>query len=133
MLKKAVVSLMILPFVAGMAFAQGPNTATTMICSTSDGTVRISDRKVNVADYDLQFDSVLQDGVLKFVDTRTNAVAVLDARDEDGLYLVVTEGGQTMQVVASRTDIRYEDAEHGSEPTAPTLSSVLNLVSYNFV
>ncbi len=128
MLKKAVTSLLILPFAAGMAFAQGPNTTTTMVCSTSDGTVRISDHKVTVADYELQFDSMIQDGVLRFVDTRSSAVAVLDARDNEGLYLIVNEGGQTMQVVASRTDIRYEDSERGSEPTAPSLSSVLNLV-----
>ncbi|MBE0644774.1 MAG: hypothetical protein IH600_11890 [Bacteroidetes bacterium] len=128
MLKKAVSSLVILPFVMGMAFAQGPHTATTLVCSTSDGTVRISDQRVTLADYDLQFDSMVQEGVLRFIDTRSSATAILDARDNEGLYLVVNEGGQTMQVVAARTDIRYEPTDRGSEPVAPSLSSVLHLL-----
>ncbi|MFZ1728778.1 MAG: hypothetical protein WBQ23_04130 [Bacteroidota bacterium] len=129
MFKKAVSSLMFLPLVAGLAFAQGPNTtATTMVCATNDGTIRISDHQVTLADYNLQFDSIIQDGVIRFVDTRSNAVAVLDARGDQGLYLLVTEGGKTMQVVAARSAIRYETNDRGSEPTSPSLSSVIDLL-----
>lgn len=128
MFKKAVSSLLCLPLVAGIAFAQGPNNATTMVCKTTDGTIRISDHLVTLANYRLQFDSVVQEGVIRFVDTGSDAVAVLDARDEEGLYLIVREGGQTMQVVSARVDISYENNDRGNEPASPSLSSVLNLV-----
>jgi hypothetical protein len=128
MLKKAVSSLILLPLVAGLALAQTPNTATTMVCSTSDGTLRISDRLVTLADYKLQFDSVVQEGVIRFVDSRCNASLVLDARDDQGLYLLVNEGGNTMQVVAARVDIRYENTNRGNGPASPSLSSILDLL-----
>lgn len=128
MLKSAVTSLLLFPLTAGMVWAQGPNTATTMVCRTSDGTVRITDRAVYVADYRLQLESVVQDGVLRFVDPSTGATAVLDAREPRGLYLEVHEGGATMQLVASTDNIRYESGDKASEPGAPTLSSVLSLL-----
>lgn len=128
MLKKAATSLLLLPLMAGMACAQGQNTATTMICSTSDGTVRISDNSITIADYHLAFDSVVKDGVLRFADPASGAIAVLDARDEQGLYLEVLENGQRMQVVAARTGIRYERNDRANEPASPSFSSVLELI-----
>ncbi|MFA6232665.1 MAG: hypothetical protein WC824_00580 [Bacteroidota bacterium] len=127
MLKKIASSLLCLPLVAGIAFAQGPNNATTMVCKTTDGTIRISDHLVTLANYRLQFDSIVQNGVMRFVDPGSNAVAMLDARDDDGLYLIVSEGGQTMQVVAARANISYENGDRGNEPASPSLSSVLNV------
>jgi hypothetical protein len=128
MFKKAVTSLLLLPFMAGMTYAQGTNTATTMICLTSDGTVRISENSISIADYRLAFDSVIKDGVLRFVDPASGAVAVLDARDDRGLYLEVLENGQRMQVVAASTAIRYEQNDRASEPASPSFSSVLELI-----
>ena len=131
MLKKSVTSLLLLPFAAGLAFAQGPNTSTTMVCRTSDGTIRITDQAITVADYRLRYDGTLKDGVLRFTDASTGAVAVLDARDSDGLYLEVREGGQTMQLVAATADIRYESTDRETEPASPTLSSVLTLIRHS--
>lgn len=128
MLKKAVTSILLLPLMAGMTYAQGTNTATTMICNTSDGTVRISDNSITIADYHLAFDSVIKEGVLRFVDPTSGAIAVLDARDERGLYLEVLENGQRMQVVAASTAIRYEQHDRASEPASPSFSSVLDLI-----
>ncbi|MBR9975320.1 MAG: hypothetical protein KFF77_07045 [Bacteroidetes bacterium] len=134
MLKTAITSLLMLPLAAGMAWAQSPdtgtnpNTATTMVCQTSDGTVRITDRAVYVADYRLQLDAVIQDNVLRFIDPSTGATAVLDARESHGLYLEVHEGGATMQLVASAGNIRYEHSDRASEPATPTYSSVLTLL-----
>ena len=128
MLKNAARTLMLLPLVAGMAFAQGPNTATTLVCKTQDGMVRISDRSIAIADYVLSFDAVVHDGVLRFVDPVSGAVAMLDARDNEGLYLEVLEGGVRMQVVAPIAAIQYEQHERGTEPAAPSFSAVLSLV-----
>lgn len=128
MSKKTISTLLIMPLFAGMAFAQEPGTATTMICSTTDGTLRIGGGTVALADYRMQFDSVVKDGVIRFTDPHSDAVAVLDARDDEGLYLTVSEGGQTMQVVAARTDIRYERRDGGNEPASPSMSSVLDLL-----
>jgi hypothetical protein len=128
MLKTAITSLLMLPLAAGMAWAQGPNTQTTMVCQTSDGTVRITDRAIFVADYHLQLEAVVQDNVLRFVDPSTGATAVLDARENRGLYLEVHEGGATMQLVASAANIEYEHSDRASEPATPTLSSVLTLL-----
>ena len=128
MLKTAIATLLLLPFSAGMATAQGPNSATTMVYRTSDGTVRITDRAIFVADYHLQLESVVRDGVLRFSDPGTGATAVLDARESRGLYLEVQEGGAIMQLVASTDDIRYESNDHASDAGAPSLSSVLTLL-----
>lgn len=128
MLKHAARTLMLLSLMAGMTFAQGPNTSTTMICPTADGIVRISDRSIALADYVLSFDSIVRDGVLRFVDARSGAVAELDARDSQGLYLEVIEGGVRMQVVASLAEMQYEQSDRGSEPASPSFSAVLSLI-----
>jgi hypothetical protein len=129
MLKKALTALVLFPFAAGTLIAQGPNTTMAMICSTSDGTVRITDRDITIADYRLVFDSVIRTGVLRFVDTGSGATAILDARDDRGLYLELHEGGQTMQVVAARGDIRTETNERAGEPASSSFSSVITLIN----
>ncbi len=128
MSKKALSTLLLVPMFTGLSFAQGAGSTTTMICSTSDGTLRIGGGTVTLADYHMQFDSIVKDGVIRFADPNSDVVALLDVRDEDGLYLTVSEGGQTMQVVAARNGIRYEDGKGGTEPASPSMSSVLDLL-----
>lgn len=129
MLRKTIATLLLLPFTAGLAFAQGPHTSmTTMVCETSDGVVRISDRSISLADYELRFDSVVGDGVFRFADEANGIVALLDVRDDQGLYLLVSEPGNEMQVVASRSNINYEQGERGTEPATPAFSSILRMI-----
>jgi hypothetical protein len=129
MLRHTITALLLLPFMAGISIAQGPHTSmTTMICTTTDGIVRISDRTISVADYTLHFDSVVSDGIIRFADATSGAEAVLDARDDQGLYLLVREGGKEMQVVASRSDISYEQHERATEPATPAYSSILRMI-----
>ena len=96
-----------------------------MTCKTSDGTLTISEHSVQLADYQLQFNGFIADGIVKYADPNGNVFAVLDARADDGLYLEVEESGKRMQVVASRSDIRYR-FESGSGTSAPSWSSVLS-------
>ncbi|MBR9979016.1 MAG: hypothetical protein KFH87_13095 [Bacteroidetes bacterium] len=129
MLRNTIATLLLLPFAAGLIFAQGPHTSmTTMVCKTSDGVVRISDHNISLADYDLRFDSVVRDGVFLFTDNASGVEALLDVREDQGLYLLVSEPGNDMQVVASRSNISYEQSERGTEPATPAFSSILNMV-----
>lgn len=128
MLKNAAKTMLLLPLLAGMTFAQGPNPSTTMVCQTADGIVRISDRSISLADYVLSFDSIVSTGVLRFVDARSGAVAELDTRDNQGLYLEVIEGGVRMQVVAPLADMHDERRDRGTEPASPSYSTLLSLI-----
>jgi hypothetical protein len=116
-------TLAMLALLSAGAFAQDPNTTTTMTCMTSDGLVTISASLITLADYQLQFDSFVNDGITRYTDEKHNTVAVLDARDDQGLYLEIQENGILMQVVAARADVRYR--YDGNEPAAPTWSSVV--------
>jgi len=119
----------ILPLLAAGVSAQGPGSSMTMICKTSDGTVTISERSVTLADYQLQFEDILADGVVRYSDPRSNVHAVLDARDDQGLYIQIEENGVTMQVVAARSEISYRFDKAGSEPAAPTWSALSRYIA----
>jgi hypothetical protein len=95
----------------------------TMICKTSDGPVTISRHAVSLADYHLQFEGEVADGILRFTDNRNNVSATLDTRDDQGLYLRVEDNGTKMQVVAARSEI-FCRPDDGSEPSAPSLSAL---------
>ncbi len=118
--------LALLPLIGTAAYAQTANEGLTMICRTSDGMLTIDERTVQLADYQLQFDSFVTDGVVKFADPERNVFAVLDARADDGLYLEVEENGKLMQVVAPRSEIRYS-FDHGTGTSAPAWSAVIGL------
>ena len=123
-MKKTIIILALLPFLGAAVHAQDANEGLTMICKTSDGTLTISEHSVQLADYQLQFNGFIADGVVKYADPNGNVFAVLDARADDGLYLEVEENGKLMQVVAPRSDIRYR-FDSGSGTSAPSWSSVL--------
>ncbi len=125
MRKSIVMILAALPFLAVSAFAQGPNTTMTLLCKTSDGLVTISDQRIALADYNLQFDSMIREGVVRYRDAGTGVTATLDARGDEGLYIEILENGSTMLVVADRSDVRYSFDDNGSEPAAPSLTSVM--------
>jgi len=80
---------------------------------------------MGIADYHLKLDEVIQDGVARYSDERSGAHAILDARDDEGLYILVTEGGIRMQIVAARSNIRYEFKRTGSEPASPSFTTSL--------
>jgi hypothetical protein len=116
--------MIVLPLLAAGVHAQDPGSSMTMICKTSDGTVTINERTVTLADYQLQFNDVIADGVVRYSDPRSDVYAVLDARDDEGLYLQIEENGVTMQVVAARSEISYRFDKAGSEPAAPSWSAL---------
>ncbi|MDT8325033.1 MAG: hypothetical protein RRA94_13045 [Bacteroidota bacterium] len=119
----------ILPLLAAGVQAQGPGSSMTMICPTSDGTVTISERTVTLADYQLHFDDIIADGIVRYSDPRSNVIAVLDARDDQGLYLQIEENGVTMQVVAARSLISYRFDKSGNEPAAPSWSALTRYIN----
>ena len=87
MRKSIIMILVALPLMAVSALAQGPNTTMTLLCQTSDGLVTISDRQISLADYALQFDSMVRDGVVFYRDDIRGVTATLDARGDEGLYI----------------------------------------------
>ena len=115
---------------AGVA-AQGPGAGMTLVCSTTDGTVVINQQTISLADYQLRFDQVVADGVIRFHDTANNISAVLDTRDSEGLYLLVEDSGVRMQLVASRKNIQFREVKEGSEPGAPTWSMLSRYLPSN--
>ena len=126
-MKKTIATILaLLPLLGTAVHAQNANEGLTMICRTSDGTLTISEHSVQLADYQLQFDSFIADGVVKYADPKGNVFAVLDARADEGLYLEVEENGTLMQVVAPRSEIRYR-FDSGSGTSAPTWTSVIGL------
>lgn len=127
-MRKSIITILVaLPLMAVSALAQGPDPTMTLHCQTSDGLVTISGRSISLADYDLEFESLIRDGVVRYRDERCGVTATLDARGDEGLYIEISENGSTMLVVADRSNVRYSFDENGSEPAAPSLSSVLKL------
>lgn len=104
------------------SFAAPP--AEELFCTTSDGIVRITADKMVVRDLVFTVDAVLQDGVVRLRDTRSDATAVIDSRDEQGLYIEVIEGGISMQVIAPRTSIVSRPSDGHTAPTAPSTGRV---------
>ncbi|MCB2206264.1 hypothetical protein KQI65_16090 [bacterium] len=124
-MRKMLFSIMIaLPLLTAGAYAQDPGATMTMVCPTTDGTVTINEQAVTLADYHLQFDNMLADGVVRYTDHVNNVSAVLDAREDEGLYLSIEDNGITMQVVAARSNISYRFDHRGSEPSAPSWSAL---------
>lgn len=131
MKKTIAIILALLPLLGTAAHAQNPNEGLTMICRTSDGMLTINERMVQLVDYQLQFDSFITDGVVRFADPERKITAVLDVRADDGLYLEIEENGTLMQVVAARSDIRYR-FDNGNGTSAPSWSSVIGLFKQNY-
>ncbi len=128
-MRKTIAILMLaLPLLAAGARAQGAGSSMTMICPTSDGTVTISEHTVTLADYQLQFEDIIADGIVRYSDSRNNVHAILDARDDQGLYLAIEEAGVTMQVVAARSEISYRFDKQGSEPAGPSWSALTRYI-----
>jgi hypothetical protein len=94
-----------------------------VLCKTSDGSVVITANRVLLRDYSFPFDRMAGDHVVVLRDNRSHAVLELDARGEQGIYLAVTEGGVTMQVVAPRSAMSFENEQDvrndAAEPGAP--------------
>ena len=108
------------------AGAQEPqcNTA-TLICRSNDGVIEITRSTLRFRDYNFIPDQQLQHGVMRMVDPASSAVAVVDARDAEGLYLTITEGSLTMQVVVARTAtvLKHASNDHTAQQPASELSA----------
>lgn len=92
-----------------------------LICTTSDGVVRISTSQMTMRDYVFSVDRVLDDGTIVMRDARCKAYAEIDARSDEGLYIAVQEGGITMQVIAPRRGITLPDGRAIDAPASPAV------------
>ncbi len=107
---------------AGMTAQEFPD-GLTMACTTADGVVLISEQGLDIADYNFRFGNIPEDGIAQLTDSRSKATAVLDARSDDGLYIEIHEGGETMLVVVDRDAITYSFDRSAARPSSPQLSS----------
>jgi hypothetical protein len=96
-----------------------------MKCETPDGMITITDQGFTVADHNFRCTDIPEDGIALFADAATGAVATLDARSDEGLYIEVVDEGQTVLLVVDRNNITYDIDGHPSRPTSPAFS--LNL------
>jgi hypothetical protein len=120
--------LLALPLFVQSAMSQNINSSNTLLCPTTDGTVIIDNATILLRDYVLTFDGETSNGVLRFSDPASNALAELDTRGVHGLYLTVNEGGVQMQVVADRRKIIVTNDAPSSAPASPEQSRVAAFV-----
>ncbi|MCZ7558158.1 MAG: hypothetical protein M5R41_17280 [Bacteroidia bacterium] len=102
--------------------AQNLPEGVTLKCATPDGLVTITDQGFSVADHDFRCTDIPKDGIALFADPSTGALATLDARSDEGLYIEVKEGGSTMLLVVDRNKITYGFDRSASLPTSPAFS-----------
>ena len=110
------------------AMTQDIYSSNTLLCPTSDGIVTIDNGTILLRDYTLTLESQSADGILHFRDNGSSAIAELDARSADGLYLTITEGGTTMQLVADRRTISASDEPSSTAPASPRHSGIHSAV-----
>ena len=129
----SLISLLSTCFVLFSATAQNQNGGTTLLCPTDDGTLTIGRDYITLHDYIFRFDRSDESGIIHLRDRRTESVAELDIRSDQGIYFSVTENGRTMQLVARRSAIvmRSEATDHLS--TSSIRSSDIFHESVNFV
>ncbi len=101
--------------------AQAQITVDDLVCTTSDGVVRISATQMTMRDYVFTVDRVLGDGTIVLRDARCKAYAEIDARSDEGLYIAVQEGGITMQVIAPRRGITLPNGRSIDAPASPAV------------
>ena len=104
---KILLTLIAVPMIMSSALSQEAGSSNTLRCVTTDGTILVQGNSVQVRDYDMKVESIEREGVIRLADTRSNATAVLDTRDPDGLYLAITEGDVQMQVVAHKENMEF--------------------------
>jgi hypothetical protein len=122
--KNIILIIAALPLIAGSALSQEAGSGNTMKCATSDGEITIQGNNVQLRDYDMKVESVERDGVMILADRDTKTTAILDARDPDGLYLAIYEGGAQMQVVAPREGMEFTGSPAVSSASAPASPDV---------
>lgn len=99
----------------------------SLTCSTTDGVFTVTERNLQLRDYIFSFDRVAESGVIILKDSNADAIAVLDTRGEEGIYLAITESGVTMQVVAPRAGMTFiEPTNNGFTPSEPSASTSNN-------
>lgn len=96
-----------------------------VLCRTMDGTVNISATQMTLRDYAFALDRVQEPGVVVLRDARCDAVAEIDSRSDEGLYIAVREGGITMQIIAPRSGITFKDGTPLDAPSAPSVGESL--------
>ena len=107
----------------GTLAAQQSAVNMTLICPTTDGNITVDENFVRIRDYKLSLSDEQTPGIILLQDNHSSATAILDTRSEDGIYLAVTEGGITMQIVAARKHMKFDDGTLLKRPASPGVSS----------
>ena len=112
------------------ASAQHDDTrAAALLCRSNDGVVVITQNTLSVRDYTFEFDTQIQSGVISMRDARSGATAMVDVRDKDGLYLMITEGDLTMQIAIPRKNIALRSSDNAAHDVASGISAS-DLISF---
>ncbi|MBI5645848.1 MAG: hypothetical protein HY962_02860 [Ignavibacteriae bacterium] len=116
-------------FVSITATAQHDERAAALLCRSNDGIVVITQNTISVRDYAFEFDTHVKAGVIRMRDAHSGATAVVDVRDEDGLYVTITEGSLTMQLAIPRTNITLRSSDTAAHDVASGISAA-DLISF---
>ncbi|NOY06174.1 MAG: hypothetical protein GXO82_06015 [Chlorobi bacterium] len=96
-----------------MSFAQPHLYVNTVVMVTSDGNITVSDGRITFRDYVFKVESEEKENIWSLVDQDTGDHAILDVREDQGIYFTVYENLHAMQVVAGwdRVKMRGEGAK----------------------
>ena len=106
------------------ASAQDSRTTETVLFTTSDGIVTIDNERIMVRNYIFTTPLKVKRGVMRLSDSHTGATAILDARDENAIFLVIMEAGRRMQIVVDRNNIMVKQS-NSSESASPLSAKLL--------
>ena len=104
---KILLTLIAVPMIMSSALSQEAGSTNTLRCETTDGTIVVTENAVQLRDYNMKFESIEREGVIRLADMNSDATAILDTRDPDGLYLAIFEGDVQMQVVVPKASMEF--------------------------
>ncbi len=106
MIRVHVVIAFVMIFCGNMSCAQPDPFVNTIVLVTSDGNIMISGGRMTFRDYVLKVESEEKENVWLLVDPIAGIHAIMDARDDRGVFITVYENLRAMQVVAGWDRIR---------------------------
>ncbi len=120
--------LAVLAIVGSTSVSAQIQSGRTLQFQTPDGVLSISADEVRLLDYRFRIDSVVEEGVIRLVDDRSGATALLETGSDEGIYFAVFEGTLAMQTVAPRSSmVILADAPLGKD--ASVSHAAVNITS----
>ena len=104
---RILLTLIAVPMIMSSALSQEAGPTNTLRCETTDGTIVMKGNTVQLRDYNMKVETIEREGVIRLVDMNSEATAVLDTRDPEGLYFAISEGDVQMQVVVSKSSMKF--------------------------